>query len=42
VERKSGDDWVSKSRDLVAGVTEVGRGRKKWLECIVNDMRDLD
>jgi hypothetical protein len=39
---KSGDDWVSKCRDLVVeGVRGVGRGKKKWFECVANDMRDL-
>jgi hypothetical protein len=42
VERKSGDDWVSKCRDLVVeGARGVGRGKKKWFECVANDMRDL-
>ena len=38
VERKSGDDWVSASRNvMVAGVRCAGRGRKTWIEC-VDDM----
>jgi hypothetical protein len=44
VERKSGDDWVSTCRDLVVeGVRGVDRGRRsnKWLDRVVNDMRDL-
>jgi len=39
VERKSDDKWVPKCRDLVVeGSRGEGRGRKSWMECVVNDM----
>ena len=41
-ERKSGDDWVSACRNVVvAGVRCAGRGRKKWRECVKDDMIEL-
>ena len=42
VERKSGDDWVSASRNVVvAGVRRAGRGRKTWGECVEDDKDEL-
>src|SRR5580704_1349523 len=42
VERKSGDDWVSKCRDLVVeGARGVSRGKKKLFEWVANDMGEL-
>ena len=40
VERKDKEDWVSACRDMkVDGTKERRRGRKTWMECIVNDMK---
>ena len=42
VERKSMGDWVAKCRELlVEGVRGRGRGRKSWMECVVEDMGRL-
>ena len=42
VERKSGDDWASASRNVVVpGVRCAGRGRKTWYECVKDDMKAL-
>ena len=42
VERKSGDDWVSACRNVVAArVKCAGRGRKTWRECVKDDMDEL-
>ena len=42
VERKNEDDWVSACRNVVvAGVRSVGRGRKKWRDCVRDDMVEL-
>ena len=41
VERKEAEDWVSKSRSLeVVGGARKGRGRKTWMECMKNDMKE--
>ena len=42
VERKSMGDWVARCRELfVEGVRGRGRGRKSWMECVVEDMGRL-
>jgi hypothetical protein len=40
VERKSGDDWVSACREIVVdGVRKKGRGKKTWMESVMDDMK---
>ena len=42
VKRKSDDDWVSKCRRLIVeGQRGRDRGRKTWMECVVEDMERL-
>ena len=42
VERKDKDDWVSACRYLsVDGLRQRGRGQKKWVECVEEDIRSL-
>src|SRR5437899_2424851 len=44
VERKEADDWVSKWRNFEAegGVKGKGRGRKTWMECVKEDMKECE
>ena len=42
VERKEKDDWVAACRDLVIdGTKGKGRGRKTWVECVKDDLKEL-
>ena len=42
VERKDKDEWVSGCRYLcVDGIRPRGRGKKRWNECVDEDMRSL-
>ena len=42
LERMSADNWMSACRKVkVAGSWRHARGRKKWKECVVDDMRKL-
>ena len=42
VERKSDDNWVSRCRRLIVeGQRGSGRGRKTWMECVIEDMERL-
>ena len=40
IERKNKDDWVAACRDMVVE-GEKGRGRKTWLESVLEDMRKI-
>ena len=40
---KTAEDWVSACRNMtVAGERGRGRGRKKWKECVADDMKRLN
>ena len=42
LERKNGEDWVSRCRELdVAGAKGRGRSKKTWSECVKTDLRSL-
>ena len=42
VERKAGDDWVRTCQGMVVdGCRGRGRGRKTWLQCVNDDLKDF-